>query len=224
MHDFEKVVIISLPSLIPPTMYSQTHTHSRHVAWAEHCNFTFWHNSQPSDESFVPFCELCWYSCSARADKQLNVAPAAECDKTQVVTLSRVKIYRETGASCTNRNHRRNRIIHGFLLMSPSRSSSAAPPSLLEQQRTKSKTHCASNFHRATRHISAVPQLRGRQWRPPNANSEGQQEVKNSRTVSRPIGHGGAGLSAWTLTCGSRALSRSDTCVLFGCSWVKLTG
>lgn len=46
-----------------------------------------------------------------------------------------------------------------------------------------------------------------------SARSEGQQEVKNAGTVSRLSGYRSAGLSAPTLTCRSRALSRSDTWV-----------
>ena len=88
--------------------------------------------------------------------------------------------------------------------------SSAAASALLKQQRTKYKAHCASNFHCTTCRISAVLQLERHR---PHANSEGQQEVKNGKTALRPIGHRGAGLSAWTLTSGSCALSGSDTCI-----------
>lgn len=88
--------------------------------------------------------------------------------------------------------------------------SSAAASAPLKQQRTKYKAHCASNFHCTTCRMSAVLQLERHR---PHANSEGQQEVKNGKTALRPIGHCGAGLSAWTLTSGSCALSSSDTCV-----------
>lgn len=72
-------------------------------------------------------------------------------------------------------------------LMSQKRPSSAAALSLLKRQGTNTQTrNRASNFHCATRCISAVAA----------ATSEGQQEAKGGKTVSRPIGHGGAGLSA----------------------------
>lgn len=49
--------------------------------------------------------------------------------------------------------------ISALLLMSWKLPFFAAAPSLLKQQRTKYKTHCASNFHHATYCISWVPQL-----------------------------------------------------------------
>lgn len=122
----------------------------------------------------------------------------------------KVKAHRASRALSTNRKSKYNRIIHGLLLMSWKHPSSTAATLLLKQHRTKYKTHCASNFHRATCRISAVPQLKRHR---PHANSEGQQEVKNCKMVSRPIGHRSAGLSTWTLTSGSCALSGSDTCV-----------
>lgn len=129
------------------------------------------------------------------------------------------KIHSASGALSANRKCRRNRIIYAFLLVSWKHPSSPAATSHLKQQGTKYKTHCASNFHHATYCISTVPQLE-RQC--PHANSGGQQEVKSSSTASRLIGRRSTGLSVWTLTCGSSALSSSDTCVpaVFESSWL----
>lgn len=138
--------------------------------------------------------------------------------ETQVdILLSEIRSV--SGGLSTNRKHSCNRIIYAFLLMSWKHPSPTAAPSPLKQQRTKYKTHCASNFHYATYCISCVPQL---QRQRPHANSEGQQEVNNSSTASRLIGRRSTGLSVWTLTCGSCALSSSDTCVptVFESSWL----
>lgn len=203
-------VAFSSLSQIPTTYgqmeYRQTpNGKTNHCRWAKHYHFNSWQNAPSSVKSFILFCKLCWHNSPA----QCNTSSGVWQDPGWH-TL-KVKAYTASGSSTTNRKHRPNRIIHGFLLMSWKHPSSTADLSLLKQQRTKYKARCASNFHCATCHISAVLQLAQQQ---PHANSEGQQEVKNSKTVSRPIGHRCVGLSAWTLTSGSCALSGSDTCVL----------
>ena len=123
------------------------------------------------------------------------------------LTHSHSKSSHSEWASSTNGKHGRDRIIHEFLLMSWNQ------PSSTMEQNLKHIVHQTfiALLSALAALSSASPPPPERQ--PPRANSEGQQEVRTSRTVSRPIGHRGAGLSAWTLTCWSRALSRSDTCV-----------
>lgn len=132
----------------------------------------------------------------------------------------KVKAHRASGASSTNRKPRHNRIIHKFLLMSWKHPSSTAAASLLKQHRTKYETHCASNFHRATCRISAVPQLEPHR---PHANSEGQQEVKNCKTVLTPDWPSQRRPVSLNPDLGEPCSERLWH-VRAHCAWVKLTG